>query len=319
MLSAHAVLQEIWKTFPGGDSYLSAQWETAGNFIGQPGEDDGFSQLPELFCSGLGGRAEQTTPLAVAWQLLRYAARLLDDIEDGARACNARDLNIATGLIFSAGRALNYLEKASVAPVTATAVRDDFYATLLQIAAGQHMDLTVERPSLDTAWQIASAKSGAFTGLICWASARLATDDAEQLALCRQIGSHIGLLDQIRDDLADLWSTDEAGGDLQRAHNWGLPAAYALAVLPEDEGNHLLQLLQAESGAQAQGVRERRARELIIQSGAALYLTVQATLTYNQAIEMVDALPVPQATRDHLQRLLAYLKPATYAATDAPS
>lgn len=317
MLASADLFQYIWQPMSQYGPYAAAIRETVERAMEQQVRGVGLARLPSLLYQGFGGEGERAAPLVVAWQVLRYAARLLDDIEDGERQDSAAGLNIATGLIFSAGRALNCLERAGVAPTVSAEVRDNFYATLLQIGAGQHLDLTLEEPTLDRCWQIASMKSGAFTALICWASARLATEQSEQLALCRRFGHHLGLLDQIRDDLTDLWSADTSDGDLRRAHNWGLPATYALAVLAPDERQQLLRAL--EGGCDDAREEEERARELIVRSGAAVYLVVQSTIYYMDALKMIEAMAVPQDTRCELQSLLDCLQPIIGHATPEPS
>ena len=75
-----------------------------------------WSALPGLCCQAAGGRAQLAEPVAAAWLLFYVAAHLMDDLEDqdnpdpwwrslGPGAA----INIATGLYFSAGLALQEL------------------------------------------------------------------------------------------------------------------------------------------------------------------------------------------------------------------
>ena len=41
-----------------------------------------LAELPRLFCELHGGTHLQVIPVITAWTLLRYAARILDDVED---------------------------------------------------------------------------------------------------------------------------------------------------------------------------------------------------------------------------------------------
>ena len=141
--------------------------------------------LPILFCQLNGGNKQQIIPVISAWNLLRHAARLLDDIEDGdVKARNIPEpvsLNIATGILFTAAEVLSSLELVGVQPQAAGDIRHRFYKELLKVCSGQHLDLTQSSPSLEECWQIAGFKSGAFLGLICWAGGRVADANLKQL------------------------------------------------------------------------------------------------------------------------------------------
>lgn len=233
--------------------------------------------LPHLFCEHVGGDPRLLSSIMVAWNLLRQAARILDDFEDGGIEDEHEAgalLNSSTGLIFSASMLLSNLESEGIAPAVAQAVRKQFYAVLLQTCNGQHQDLLVQRPSLEARWQITRQKSGYFLGLITWTSARLGTADPEQLRLYQEFGEILGIMDQIHDDLLDLRSTEQTAGDLIRPYHWSLPVAYAFSVLPESQQTQLQTYLQ-DSITCPQA--EAKAREMIITSGAGLYLTVQLT------------------------------------------
>src|SRR5690606_32155160 len=116
----------------------------------------GLSELPHLFCEMQGGDRRHVLPLRVAWQLLRHAARILDDVVDTptllATPAGQTALNESTGLIFSAGLVLSELESQGVPPAVASDIRQKFYQVLLQTAGGQHLDLTSQQPDLAQMW-----------------------------------------------------------------------------------------------------------------------------------------------------------------------
>lgn len=255
-----------------------------------------LATVPALLCCALGGAPRGLLPALAAWTLLRYAARLLDDVQDGDYAAHAATvpvaLNVATGLLFSAERALDALEAYGAPPAVAADIRRAFHRAALHTCSGQHRDLTVTAPSLDDCWALVAAKSGAALGLINWVAGRLATDDPDRLAACREVGHRLGLLDQIRDDVQDLWSADGRRSDLGRLHRGALPVAYALSVLPAADGARLLALLAqaagaadaADAAAADRAAAESAARAQIVASGAGLYLAVQSTLHYRHGL-----------------------------------
>jgi geranylgeranyl pyrophosphate synthase len=196
-------------------------------------------------------------------------------------------INIATGLIESASLALCDLEASGVDQVAASAIRREFHRTVLVMCAGQHADLTQTERTLEQCWQIAESKSGVFFSLACQAGARLVVSDEQQLQAFSEFGRHLGVLIQIRNDMGGLRSaplkapTDMApphmaplphGSDLVTAQRWTLPVAYALHVLAAPQCDQLLALMRA---APHDADAEARARQMVIESGALLYLVVE--------------------------------------------
>lgn len=268
----------------------------------QPGP---LARLPQLFCEFNGGTLGQVTPIMTAWTLLRYAARILDDIEDGSagplQRSDAQLLNVSTGLIFTAGMVLTFLEDFEISTMAAAEIRRRFNGELLTTCAGQHLDLALPALSVEEWWQVAGAKSGSFVGLICWAGGRAADAPTMQLDLYHQFGYTLGLLDQIRDDLADLWSSDAQRSDLHNLHNCGLPMAYALAVLPSGEQQQLLACLQKVGDSDE---AEQTARELIIKSGAGVYLSVQSVRLHQEGLALITQMSLPQEAEQKLTGIL---------------
>lgn len=261
-----------------------------------------LGHLPTLFCELHSGESRQVAPLVTAWTILRYAARLLDDVEDQDRkvreTAESVQLNFSTGLIFTASAVLNTLENRGVSPETASDIRHRFYTELLKTCSGQHMDLTNKTPSLEVCWQMVGEKSGAFLGLICWAGGRLACTDTHQLHLYYQFGHTLGVLDQIRDDLADLWPNETHHSNLS-LKKWNLPIAYAFSVLPNAQKQQLAVCLQTPSPA-----HESAAVELIVQSGAGAYLTLQSMIYYQQGAELLAQMGLPKQPYQKLMSLL---------------
>jgi len=262
-------------------------------------------QLPLLFCEVHSGDRDQVIPAITACTLLRHAARLLDDIEDGnVKSRNISEpvaLNVSTGILFTVGLVLNSLEAVGLPSETAVEIRRVFYEELLKVCSGQHLDLTQTAPTLEECWQIAGAKSGVFVGLVCWVGGQVAGADPEKLELYRQFGYNLGLLDEIRDDLADLWSNESHFSDLQNGRYGGLPVAYALSVLPENEQRQLRAHLAGSKNAPE---AEQKARELIVQSGAGAYLMVQSAHYFRESQQLLTEMKLPAEIHDRLNALL---------------
>ena len=191
-----------------------------------------FTGLTGLCCEAVGGSREQAAKAATAWNLLWMAAHLLDDVEDATATDHAEassrergsTINVATGLIISAGWALNQVND----PQVGTQLRDDFYRTVLKMCAGQQADLTLSEPTLEQCWQKAEAKSGLFFALACRSGGRLASANEAQIDQLSEYGLQIGILVQIWNDFSGLWPDKKGCSDLTAGGSWTLPVAYAM-------------------------------------------------------------------------------------------
>jgi len=264
--------------------------------------------LPGLCCEAAGSDRAQAAVIATAWRLLYEAAYWLDQVQDGEIQADPASgqgpgpaINIAIGLMTSAGLALCALEEGAANFETARAIRSDFYRTGLKMCAGQHADLTVREPTLEHCWQIAEAKSGEFFALACRAGARLADDDAARLERFSKFGYQLGVLIQIGDDLSGLGPAAGERSDLATGQRWTLPVAYAMSVLPAREREQLRQQLKA---APTDVAAEAEVRRRLIESGAVLYLIVEAERHRRKAEAALLKAAPPSRARDELLTLL---------------
>lgn len=249
-----------------------------------------LSALPTIFCQLFKGNTQSLVPIITAWNILRLTARLLDDLEDAPPAQNdsfSVRLNLSTGLLFTALAILEELKAYGVDTATAAAISRRFKHAGLKTCAGQHIDLSQAELSLEEGWEMVEAKSGTALALICWAGARLGTQEEESLNLAYQFGLHLGVLDQIADDLKDLWPSPNTQTDIKQSHLGNLPIIYTKSVLPPEKRELFgTALAQAKTDPGYEAV----ARQTVIESGAALYLAIQSTLVYNRALTLIEQL-----------------------------
>ena len=261
-------------------------------------------RLPSLACSALQGDPAAAEGVTDAWRWLYAAAHLLDSVEDdelipASLGGTGRAINSACGLIFSSELRLSALEKTLVPAAAAADIRLTFNHSLLTMCAGQEACLKPGVPNLAAAWQIADAKSGEFFSAGCYAGARLATSSIPVLAGFREFGFILGRLLQLGDDLKDLWTNEKGQSDLADGR-WSLPIAYALEVLPKTEKARLRELLHA--GGDAAG--EEEARRLVLSSGAATYLTLEAASLRIRGKRILSDKCAPSDAREALLGLL---------------
>jgi len=273
----------------------------------EPSQSFSFLFLPALCCQAAGGDPCRTVGVAAAWVLLYTAAHILDDLEDGEIARDASlNINAATGLIFTAFNALTDLQNLDIADRTLLVVIEDFASTPLRMCNGQHADLAKTAVSLDRCWKIAGAKSGEFFALACRAGARLANVEDKVVEYYGRFGYHLGMIVQICDDLQGMRPHPESWSDLA-AGKRTLPMLYALTVTPPPIRERLWQALQA---APHDPAAEVSARQLIEETGAVLYLAVEASRHSKQAEAALDAAVPLHSPRDQLMALLNALMPA---------
>lgn len=280
--------------------------------------------LPLLCAQALDGQSQSGSIVTTAWKMLYSALHLLDNIEDNdtpdrtwAQWGTGATLNLTTGLLASTSLTLDLLEDQQVAASAVRAIRRDFHQTVLEMCGGQHDDLTLTEPTLDDCWRIARAKSGRFFELACRAAARSAAASTTLAEQFGAFGQHLGMLIQITDDISGLWSWDRSRSDLCGMQRWTLPVAYAMSVLDPAEGSRLQSLLAAASTDVA---AEATAREMIIASGALLYLTAQAQAHHQASSALLQQITQPSAAQTALRALLQQSAPVTvnHSASPAP-
>ncbi|MCB0005669.1 MAG: polyprenyl synthetase family protein [Anaerolineales bacterium] len=274
--------------------------------------------LPWYWNQAFAGPADAVVTVAAAWRLLYTCLSLLDDLEDGdfsagkwamtellpdaALKFPPAALNVSTGLIAQTGLLLAGLGEDDLPAGAASDIQQAFFRTLLAMTQGQHGDLTLKEPTLDEAWQICVAKSGLWFRLGCWAGARTVTAADDRLAQAATFGENLGLLIQLGDDLTDLWGGEDKQSDLLQGERWSLPVAYSMSVLPAADRAHLATLL-ASAGQDRDA--EAAARNIVIQSGAPLFLSVKAKSCRAQAEAALSAAGLSAAAAEPLMALLA--------------
>ncbi len=236
------------------------------------GSCSGLARLPALVCEAHGGNRYAALPLSAAWQLVRLAAKLLDDVEDGEiTSRRGATVNIATALLFTAHLVLNRLA------VPAKRVGDELQLAMLRAAGGQHTDLQMQRSDItaldpDSWLAIARAKSGELFGWATWAGAYVAAGTEAALDAYREYGACLGVLLQVADDFNGIWRPDGAS-DLA-VGRVSLPICYARLVAQGQAREDLSRILYAA----AEGVpdAEREGQQALTDLGAQDYLTVPA-------------------------------------------
>ncbi len=258
--------------------------------------------LPGLCCRAAGGNPEDADGIAAAWVLLYTAAHVLDSIQDRdppehwwAELGEGPATNVATGLLTTAWVVLDRIEadRGSVRRVI-----EDFHSTVLWMASGQHLDLTISELTPDKAWAIAEAKSGAFFALACRSGARVAGAAEATAEHYGRYGINLGLIVQIGDDMEDL----------VRSQNFPpLAVAYCLETASPKARARLRTLMQASAAGPSPQVEAAR---ILTASGAPLYLGTKLLQFQSFALESLDASGAEPTASKELAALVRALAPS---------
>lgn len=277
---SHRWLAEIWQTTGLTRSYQELLALAANSQISQV--KDGFYTalvaLPGICAQSVGGGPGAAEHFTTAWLLIYRAAHLMDSIQDrdppeewwepyGA----AGALGAATGLYFSANLALEAALK-QIPNQKADKLRAEFFRSLLQMSGGQFQEATNPQCSLDEYWEIAAAKSGGFFGLACWGGAFLGGADPESALRYRNLGSALGIMIQILDDLEDIKNMVETTNETHFDLGSTLPIVYAREVASTDTHGRLMELVT--SGLITTEARSELV-QILDQCGADVYIQVE--------------------------------------------
>ena len=267
--------------------------------------------LPVYTCIAVGGTDTDALVATAAWRALHLAAKWLDDVEDGDDIVLAGELispgiavNLATGLIALAN---SVLARHTFSQSDAESLRRDlletFNRTILQMGAGQHLDIAREGfLEIDLYRKVMAAKSGRFFQLAAWSGARCAADDQNILSLMASFGYNLGMMLQLNDDLRDFRKVGP-GGDLVSGQAT-YPIYYALSVASAAEQKRLRHLLSlAVTDARA----EREARSMIRALGGEIYMMAEIMRYQQRASAALDELKLSPALRGILEAWLERL------------
>lgn len=262
-----------------------------------------FLSLPGLCSQAVGGAPEQAAEVSAAWVLLYAAAHLYDAVQDHdppdpwwEALGDGVAINVATGLLSSAWLVLN---RTQGPPQIVRTIREDFSRTVLQMCSGQHLDLARQLLPLERAWAAAEAKSGAFFALACRAGARIGGANQRAIDALAEYGRNLGLMLQIADDLSDLHDLPEP------ASIPALPVAYCMEIAAPEHRTRLMRTAQRSDPAVGLG-----SRQLLSESGTALYLQTKLTLHRARAQEALESAHAIPPANYQLADLLTALDPA---------
>jgi geranylgeranyl diphosphate synthase type I len=234
--------------------------------------------------------------------ILYLAAHLLDGSADEESWVGREGLaaTLAAACIVTAEHLIDQNYHNELNAEILCSIREDIHRTILTACQGQIADLVETRPSLERCWQIAGQKTAAVYELACRIGAQLATSNRNHHASLGEYGFHLGLMIQIGDDIAGLWSRDGCQSDIARK-KWSLPVAYTMEGSSMSDSKRLQDYLEGADGAPS---TEETARQMIMGSGALLYLAAKAERHRLLAEEALKKATCREEARQKLIKIL---------------
>jgi geranylgeranyl pyrophosphate synthase len=166
-------------------------------------------ELPSLACRAVGGDPQAEGSVSGALICQQLAITLVDDILDqDPRGLHntlgpGRVANLSLALV---GLATQLVNETQLEPWRKLAILASLAAMGVETAYGQHLDVTEPRTE-EAYWTVLHQKSCPFYNTSLWAGALAGGGSLEQAGKLKEVGSLVGEITQIYDDLTDALQT----------------------------------------------------------------------------------------------------------------
>jgi geranylgeranyl pyrophosphate synthase len=278
-------------------------------FDGMSRQNPEIDLLPFLVAWPTLNNVLSIAPLIIAWQLLRFSAKLFDDAED-ENDKRAELINLGTGFLFTAQQVLLQLKNDEIDKLSVMKIHQMYNLAALKACSGQYNDLVVQSKKTwidPQAWlAIALAKSGELFGWATWAGACFAGFDDQTSVHYREFGYHLGGLLQIADDYNDAWGSKKTKG--VAFYQNSLPYIYSHFVANIKQQSELERAVQ-EVIAKDLGA-QKELENLLVMLGAQKYILAAGWLQKQKAIHALQKVEGTPDSQKHLLHLLDILFPS---------
>lgn len=258
-----------------------------------------FAELVVSHYNLFGGTSNSILRVALGVELMILSFDIFDDMED--QDCSpvpwnnvqpALALNTATALFHLSHM---ILDQAFLNFERGQAAKELFNQFTLHSINGQHQDLQNIVQNEADYFDVTKRKSGALVSLACSIGTVLANDTfIEKIIVYGQL---LGITSQIQNDIDDILRNDEKNDLLHKKKT--LPALFLL----NDKRKEFTILKDYYKGIVSYEIMVEVQQDLIEKiktSGAIEYANVHLYLKQQQAIKLVDELPLPQHVKERL-------------------
>jgi geranylgeranyl diphosphate synthase type I len=279
-----------------------------------------------LASEALGGATQKALPAAAAIELVHNFSLVHDDIQDRDDERHhrptvwrvwgeAQAINAGDALLSLAHLALYQLVDEGVATGTVVKAARALDAATLEMVEGQTLDIGFEARSevgLDDYFEMIEKKSGALFGCALHLGALTAGADDATAKRLQSAGRALGTAFQVKDDVLGVWGevgkTGKPAADVRRRKK-SLPVVYALNEAAESTREQLRSLYRREY------LSDRAAASIVecLQSAGARNYCMDVAESYrDQALMMLDGLPLDEEAMRELRETAAFLLEREY-------
>ncbi len=254
-----------------------------------PSQTHPWPLLPLVVCESVSRHFERALPAAAALSLFRASAEIFDDVEDADSSTSlsaqygpAVAVNIATGLLVLAEKALTRLRDKGVKDGTTVDLIGAINTYLSFACAGQHEELSLTGPgniSEDRYLEITYKKSASFIECACNVGAVLGGADAGLVNKFSLFGRNLGMASQIANDIQGIIR----GSDILK-HKTTLPFIFAASQADDETQKKLGDSYNLHFNS----VNDTfQTRDLLFRCGAMYYTTVRMEMFKQQASDIL--------------------------------
>ncbi|MCL3780205.1 polyprenyl synthetase family protein [Prolixibacteraceae bacterium JC049] len=258
-----------------------------------------------------GGITEETYVGASFIELLHTATLIHDDVVDetyerrGTFSVNALWKNkiavLAGDYILARGLLLAVKHKAyQLLELMSQTVEDMSKGEILQIQKARKLDITEE-----TYFEIIRKKTASLIATSMAIGAASTTKDEATISKMYQLGEHIGIAFQIRDDIFDYQSKGLIGkptGNDIKERKMTLPLIHVLNQSSKADKKHYIHLVRKKNKNKA---KVKEVIDFVISNGGLEYATSQMNEYRDKALSILDEFPETE-TRESLRELILY-------------
>ena len=246
--------------------------------------------LSLMVCEAICGYYEHALPAAAAFELLKAAAEVFDDIEDAdsseslsAKYGSAVATNVATTLLILAEKAITRLKERGIEDGVIVRIMDVVNSYYTTACAGQHLDLSLNSEmsvSEDTYFRVTGMKSASQIECACHIGALLAKTKQELVDLFTKFGHDLGVASQITNDIQGVIQ----GSDIAK-RTITLPVIYALTQTDGEIRNQFESAFSKQSESKPDPVR---IKDLLFRTGAIHYATIKMEFYKQRALDILS-------------------------------
>lgn len=274
-----------------------------------------------LTCEALTGSYRPALPLAAVVEIIHNYSLIHDDIADRDEERRGRPTVWkiwGDGIAINAGDALYTLAYHTILgmdlpPAKVVALQQVVVETALQLAKGQHYDITFERRvDVDAAMYLdmIGGKTAALLAAATRLGAMVSTDDTAITGAYADFGRNLGLAFQIQDDFLNIWVDAAITGKPQhsdlRNKKKSLPVTYAFGHA-EDADRERMATIYSDIGSDMSDDEITFMLDVFERIDARSYTEGLVRHHTDAALAALDRTGVQSPAQDHLRALAAML------------